>query len=56
VQYLENLVKNNAEYANFTLEALGKAAGFNSRSTFIAAVKRNTGKTPQEFFSTFFAI
>jgi AraC-like DNA-binding protein len=55
VQYLEDLVKSNSEYSNYTLEALGKAAGFNSRSTFIAAVKKNTGQTPQEFFSTLFA-
>lgn len=54
VKYLEKLVQNNPEYSQYTLEALGKLAGFNSRSTFIAAVKKNTGKTPQEYFGTLF--
>jgi AraC-like DNA-binding protein len=55
VKYLETLVKESPEFAGYTLEALGKLAGFNSRSTFIAAVKKNTGKTPQEFFGPIFA-
>jgi AraC-like DNA-binding protein len=35
----------------YTLEALSKEAGFNSRGSFIKAVKRQTGKTPSELFS-----
>jgi AraC-like DNA-binding protein len=34
----------------FTLEALGKEAGFNSRTAFITAVKKRTGKTPSVLF------
>jgi AraC-like DNA-binding protein len=55
VKHLETMVKQSPEFAGYTLEALGKLAGFNSRSTFIAAVKKNTGKTPQEFFGPIFA-
>jgi methylphosphotriester-DNA--protein-cysteine methyltransferase len=44
------MLKTSPELYQFTLEALGKMAGFNSRSTFIAAVKKISGRTPQEFF------
>ena len=50
VDYLEDLFKTTPEYAQFTLEAIGKEAGFNSRASFISAVKKKTGKTPSEFF------
>jgi len=30
---------------------VGQNCGFKSRSSFIAAVKRKTGKTPSEIFS-----
>lgn len=50
VNYLAGLLKDSPEYFQFTLEALGKLAGFNTRASFIAAVKRSTGKTPSEFF------
>ena len=51
VVYLQELVKVQPEYRQYTLEALGQMAGFNSRTAFISAVKRKTGKKPSEEFS-----
>lgn len=52
VDYLYDLLQNDkAQFENFTLEALGKKAGFNSRNAFIASVKRKTGMTPSEYYS-----
>lgn len=50
VTYLENMIRSSEDAFQYTLEALGKMAGFNSRTAFIAAVKKKTGKTPSEFF------
>jgi AraC-like DNA-binding protein len=51
VSYLVDLIQENPEYLNkYTLEVLGQMAGFKSRTTFILAVKRKTGKTPSEIF------
>ena len=50
VDYLEGLLQSSPDFFQFTLEALGKEAGFNSRAAFIAAVKKKTGKTPSDFF------
>jgi AraC-like DNA-binding protein len=44
------LTSSNPEYFQYTLEGLGQQVGFQSRTAFIAAVKRRTGKTPSEFF------
>ncbi|ULQ52871.1 helix-turn-helix domain-containing protein [Flavihumibacter fluvii] len=52
VDYITNLLKNDPDYYQFTLEALAREAGFNSRNSFFSAVKKKTGKTPSEFFST----
>jgi AraC-like DNA-binding protein len=46
VQYVKEVLLKEADADQYTLEALGKKAGFNSRSTFIAAVKKKTGQTP----------
>lgn len=51
VRYLEDLARDSEDAFQYTLEALGKMAGFNSRTAFIAAVKKNTGKTPSELFN-----
>jgi AraC-like DNA-binding protein len=51
VAYLQELVKVRPEHLQYTLEALGQVAGFNSRTAFISAVKRKTGRTPSEEFS-----
>jgi AraC-like DNA-binding protein len=51
VSYLIELTRKNPEYlSKYTLEVLGQMGGFNSRTTFILAVKRKTGKTPSEIF------
>jgi AraC-like DNA-binding protein len=50
VDYLDEMLKTYPENYRFTLEALGKQVGFNSRPAFIAAVKKKTGLTPSAFF------
>jgi AraC-like DNA-binding protein len=50
VAYLVNEMRSSVDYSQFTLEALGNLAGFNSRAAFIAAVKKSTGKNPSEVF------
>lgn len=39
----------NPDFSNYTLVSIGIEAGFNSKSAFYAAFKRNTGLTPTEF-------
>jgi AraC-like DNA-binding protein len=46
VQYVKEVLLKETDADQYTLEALGKKAGFNSRSTFITAVKKKTGQTP----------
>jgi AraC-like DNA-binding protein len=51
VNYLIAFARQNPEnLLQYTLEVLGQMGGFNSRASFIAAVKRKTGKTPSEIF------
>jgi len=50
VHYLKGLLQKNPDFRKYTFEALGNLAGFNSRTTFIAAVTKTTQKTPSEFF------
>jgi AraC-like DNA-binding protein len=50
VDYLVELVRQEPKHLDYTLEVLGQLGGFNSRSTFIEAVKRRTGKMPSEVF------
>jgi AraC-like DNA-binding protein len=49
VQYIKDVLLKEPDAEQYTLEALGKKAGFNSRGTFIAAVKKQTGQTPSAF-------
>jgi AraC-like DNA-binding protein len=44
------LTERNPDFLQFTLEGLGQQVGFQSRTAFIAAVKKRTGKTPSEYF------
>lgn len=39
----------NPEFANYTLVAIGLEAGFNSKTTFNSAFKKNTSFTPSEY-------
>lgn len=50
VDYLIQQFEQSVGFSNYTLEAFGKEAGFNSRAAFISAVKKRTGKTPSELF------
>jgi AraC-like DNA-binding protein len=48
VDYLVNQLKDKESLSQFTLEAIGREVGFNSRAAFIAAVRKVTGRTPSE--------
>lgn len=49
VDYFLQLIKQPEANAQYKLEALGKEAGFNTRASFIRAVKKKTGLTPSDF-------
>lgn len=48
VKHLVSNFRDSDAYSQYTLEAIGKEVGFNSRAAFIAAVRKVTGKTPSE--------
>jgi AraC-like DNA-binding protein len=52
VDFMAKLLKESPDKLQFTLEALAKDAGFNSRNSFFNAVKKKTGMTPSDFFET----
>jgi AraC-like DNA-binding protein len=52
VDFMTRQLEQYPEKMQFTLEALAKEAGFNSRNSFINSVKRKTGKTPSEYFGS----
>lgn len=51
VDYFIQLIQQPGANEQFKLEALGKEAGFNTRASFIRAVKKKTGLTPSDFVS-----
>jgi AraC-like DNA-binding protein len=50
IEYISDKLKSSPDTANFTLAVIAKSAGFNSRTSFISAVKRKTGVTPSVYF------
>jgi AraC-like DNA-binding protein len=50
IAYLASKLSSDPDATHYTLEALSRQAGFNSRNSFIKAVKRHTGMTPSEYF------
>jgi AraC-like DNA-binding protein len=50
IDYLIQRSRESDDFEQYTLEAISKEAGFNSRATFISAVKKHSGKTPSELF------
>jgi AraC-like DNA-binding protein len=42
--------RKGSNFSHFTLEAIGRDSGFNSRAAFISSFKKVTGRTPSEFF------
>jgi AraC-like DNA-binding protein len=52
IQYIKDVLLKEPGADQYTLEAIGRKAGFNSRSTFIGAVKKKTGKTPSAFLNS----
>ena len=49
VDYFIELIQQPGANEQFKLEALGREAGFNTRASFIRAVKKKTGLTPSDF-------
>jgi AraC-like DNA-binding protein len=50
IHYMDEKIREGG-LKQFTLEALALSAGFNSRVTFIRAVKKIKGVTPSEYFN-----
>jgi AraC-like DNA-binding protein len=48
VKYIKENI-HSKQWSNFSLEGIGKEAGFKSRSTFLDAFKKETGMTPSTF-------
>jgi AraC-like DNA-binding protein len=48
VDHVRDTLSKDPQIHNYTLEALGQMAGFQSRNAFISAMKRRTGRTPSE--------
>lgn len=55
VDYLVKLASTSSEFNQYTLDALSKKAGFKTRTTFIAAIKKRKNQTPSDFFRTIMA-
>jgi AraC-like DNA-binding protein len=55
VDYLAKLAITSNDFYQYTLDALSKKAGFNSRNTFITAFKKRTNQTPSDFFKSILA-
>ena len=48
-EYFLLMKKEDPDFKNYTIDYIGKKIGFNSRTSFVAFIKKRTGKTPSEF-------
>ena len=48
IDHFMHQIKNDPRTTNFTIQSIGEELGFRSRTSFIAALKKRTGKTPSE--------
>lgn len=51
INYAIELLNASATHREYTIEGIAKLIGYGSRNSFIAAIKKRTGKTPSEFIS-----
>lgn len=51
VEEVKRLLSSH-EFSHYTMTSIGLECGFNSKSTFYAAFKKNTAKTPSEYQSS----
>lgn len=51
INYIEEQIKTNQEWRNFTFETLALESGFGSRSNFYNAFKKLKNKSPKAYFS-----
>ncbi|RXK50684.1 helix-turn-helix domain-containing protein [Aquirufa rosea] len=49
VDYLKTFKSEDPNFANYSIEFIGKYVGFASRTSFITAVKKRTGLLPSEY-------
>ena len=50
IDYLKDIPSREPNWHLYTMEALGKLAGFNSRNTLIKAFRKCTGESPSSYF------
>jgi AraC-like DNA-binding protein len=50
IKYITNLLNDNHNFSNSTIESLSQKAGFSSRSSLNNAIKKSSGQTPADFF------
>lgn len=50
IDYLKDIPSREPNWHLYTMEALGKLAGFNSRNTLIKAFRKCAGESPSSYF------
>ena len=51
IDHFVQAIAKDPKYRNYTIQHIGETLGFRSRTSFIAAVKKRTGKTPSELIT-----